>query len=181
MDPIGHDDRLRDLRHTSSVPVTELFCSSRNIWVIALFLMSSTVHACLAWSTRQPILLQCTVHSTCHNLARARIFNPVPCQNQATKPAVWCDSECSHKCFNERSSDRTIARKSSIEGFYVWVGGDILKIYENNGFIMFHISILGSWSFVWLSRLPMTTRLGPEQLNDEGALEFAHEICDWNG
>jgi len=26
----------------------------------------------------------------------------------------------------------------------------------------------------------MTTRLGPEQLNDEGALEVAHEICDWN-
>jgi len=23
VDPIGHDDRLRDLRHTSSVPVTE--------------------------------------------------------------------------------------------------------------------------------------------------------------
>jgi len=27
----------------------------------------------------------------------------------------------------------------------------------------------------------MATRLGPEQLGDEGALEIAHEICDWNG
>jgi len=27
----------------------------------------------------------------------------------------------------------------------------------------------------------MTTKLGPEQLNDEGALEITHEICDWNG
>jgi len=125
--------------------------------------MSSTVHACLAWSTRQPILLQCTVHSTCHNLAWARIFNPVPCQNQPTTPAVWCNSECSHKCFNERS--RQNHRQKVFNRGALHLGrGDNLKIYENNGFIMFHISILGSWSFVWGSRLPMTTRLGPEQL-----------------
>jgi len=27
-------------------------------------------------------------------------------------------------------------------------------------------------------KAPMAMRLGPEQLNDEGALENAHEICD---
>jgi len=27
----------------------------------------------------------------------------------------------------------------------------------------------------------MAMGLGPEQLNDEGALENAPEICDWNG
>jgi len=27
----------------------------------------------------------------------------------------------------------------------------------------------------------MALRLGLVQVNDEGALEIAHEICDWNG
>jgi len=29
-----------------------------------------------------------------------------------------------------------------------------------------------------LIKAPVATRLGPEQLNDEGAFEIAHEICD---
>jgi len=33
--------------------------------------MTSRAHDGLVWSTRQPILLQFAVHSTCHNLARA--------------------------------------------------------------------------------------------------------------
>jgi len=43
---------------------------------------------------------------------------------------------------------------------------------------------LGAGSFVCgliAPKPPMATRLGPEQLNDEGVLEIAHEICDWNG
>jgi len=105
------------------VAVTEFILLISEYLSIALFLMSSRAHAGLVWSTRQPILLQCAVHSTCHNLARAKIFNSVPCKNQATKPVVWCNSECSHKCFNEWS------RKSSIEGIYVCAAGlDILKI-----------------------------------------------------
>jgi len=39
--------------------------------------------------------------------------------------------------------DRTIARKSSIEGLYVWARDYFLKIDENHWLIMFHISILG--------------------------------------
>jgi len=44
MDPIGHNDWPCDIRHNSSVAALQqprLFCWSRNIWVIALFLMSS--------------------------------------------------------------------------------------------------------------------------------------------
>jgi len=40
---------------------------------------------------------------------------------------------------------------------------------------------LGAGSFVWgltAPKFPMATRLDPEQLNDEGVLEIAHEICD---
>jgi len=36
---------------------------------------------------------------------------------------------------------------------------------------------LGRWSFVWgitAPKSPIATRLGPEQLNNEGALEMAH-------
>ena len=48
------------------------------------------------------------------------------------------------KCFNERS------RKSSTEGLYVCAAGlKILKIDELHWFIVFHISICGTGSFVW--------------------------------
>jgi len=46
--------------------------------------------------------------------------------------------------------DRTVARKSSIEGIYVWAGGlDILKIDKNS--LIYGVSYfnLGDWSFVW--------------------------------
>jgi len=49
---------------------------------------------------------------------------------------------------------------------------------------VFHISIWGLGALfggITEPKPPMTTRLGPEQLEDEGALEIAHEICVWNG
>jgi len=59
------------------VPVTEfiLLISEH----LSNRIVSDAKHAGLVWSTRQPILQQCAVHSTCHNLARAKIFNSVPC------------------------------------------------------------------------------------------------------
>jgi len=44
MDRIGHNDPLHDLHHNSYVAVAELFFLSRNIWVIALYLISSRAH-----------------------------------------------------------------------------------------------------------------------------------------
>ena len=63
----------------------------------------SNVMQSLVRSTRQTIWLHCAVHSTCHSLARARIFNSVPCWNQAAKSPAWCNSECNDKCFSEWS------------------------------------------------------------------------------
>jgi len=41
---------------------------------------------------------------------------------------------------------------------------------------------LGGWKFLFKGlttpKSPMATRPSPEQLNDEGTLEIAHEICD---
>jgi len=100
--------------------------------------------------------------------------------NVKAKQAAWCKSECSEKCFNERS------RKSSIEGLYVCAAGlDVLKIEKKRHlFIVFRISIWGLGALfggLTAPKSPMATRLGPEQLNDEVTLEIAHKICDWNG
>jgi len=42
---------------------------------------------------------------------------------------------------------------------------------------VFHISIWDLGAFLG-RQAPTATKLGPEQFNDEGAFEMAHEICD---
>jgi len=61
------------------------------------------------------------------------------------------------------------------------VGLDILKIDKTP--LIYSISYfnLGDGPLfrgITTSKSPMAMRLGPEKLNDEGALEIAHEICD---
>jgi len=174
MDRIGHNDRLCDFHHKSSVAVNEFFCWSRNIWAIAMFLMSSRAHAGRVWSTRQPILLQYAVHSTCHNLARAKIFNSVSCKNQATKPAVWCNSDCSHTCFNERS------RKSSIEGFtFVQRGLKFWKLTKTPLIYSISYFSLGGWKFCFRANHTKVTH-GDETGSRAAQWWGRARDCSWN-
>jgi len=54
-------------------------------------------------------------------------------------------------------------------------GLDILKIDKNSTDLWYFI-----FQFRGLTapKPPVATKLGPEQLNDEGALEIAREVCD---
>jgi len=74
-------------------------------------------------------------------------------------------------CWLREGNLRTVARKSSIGGFYVCAGGlyvcaggHDIKIWKKfHWFIVFQILIWGDWSFVWeakLTKIPVATGLG---------------------
>ena len=113
---------------TSAIPVLwqqeSLFCSSGNIWVIALFLMSSRARAKLVWSTRQPILL----HSIALSIPLAtawpeRAFSTL--YHVKTKQQNRLLDVTLNALINVsmNSPDKTVTRKSSIGGFTFVQGG----------------------------------------------------------